>query len=281
MKDHHSIQTLCAVFEVSASGYYGWRSRLTNPSPRSRQNQALAQTIKTVHAASRQTYGSPRIQIELRKTGARHGRNRIARLMRQQGLCGRQKARYRVRTTDSNHDEPIAPNRLKEAPKPTAPDQVWVADITCIEAGPHGWLYVAAILDLFSRKIVGWAMGDRIDTALVLTALSMALLHRNPPANLIFHSDRGVQYAAVDYRRALAQAGITPSMSRKGNCYDNAFMESFWSTLKIELVYRCVFQNHDEATKAIFDYIETFYNRQRIHSALGFLSPVDFENQNN
>jgi transposase InsO family protein len=280
MKDHHSIQMLCATFDVSASGYYGWRSRLADPSPRARQNQALAQTIKSIHAASRQTYGSPRIQIELRKTGARHGRNRIARLMRQEGLCGRQKARYRVRTTDSNHDEPIAPNRLAKAPKPTAPDQIWVADITCID-GPHGWLYVAAILDLFSRKIVGWAMGDRIDTALVLKALSMALLHRDPPANLIFHSDRGVQYAAADYRGALAQAGITPSMSRKGNCYDNAFMESFWSTLKIELVYRCAFQNHDEAKKAIFDYIETFYNRKRIHSALGFLSPVDFENQNN
>ena len=281
MKAHHPVQTLCAVFDVSASGYYDWRSRLANPGPRARQNQALAQTIKTVHATSRQTYGSPRIQIELRKQGARHGRNRIARIMRQQGLCGRQKARYRVRTTDSNHDEPIAPNRLAQTPAPSRPNQIWVADITYIEAGADGWLYLAAILDLHSRKIVGWAMGQRIDTALILKALSMALLHRRPPANLLFHSDRGVQYASADYRRALAQAGITASMSRKGNCYDNAAMESFWSTLKLELVYRCAFATRDEAQTAIFDYIETFYNRQRIHSALGYLCPVDFENQNN
>lgn len=195
MKDHHSIQTLCATLDVSASGYYDWRSRLAHPSSRARQNQALAQTIKALHAASRQTYGSPRIQMQLRKTGARHGRNRIARLMRQEGLCGRQKARYRVRTTDSNHDQPIAPNRLAQTPPPTRPNQVWVADITYIDAGSEGWLYLAAILDLHSRKIVGWAMGERIDTALILKALSMALLHRNPPANLLFHSDRGVQYA--------------------------------------------------------------------------------------
>ena len=185
-----------------------------------------------------------------------------------------------MRTTDSNHDQPIAPNRLAEAPAPSRPNQIWVADITYIQTR-EGWLYLAAILDLHSRKIVGWAMGERIDTALILKALSMALLHRQSPADLLFHSDRGVQYASADYRCALAQAGITASMSRKGNCYDNAAMESFWSTLKLELVYRCTFQSRSEAQEALFDYIETFYNRQRIHSALGYLCPVDFENQNN
>ena len=219
--------------------------------------------------------------MELRKSGARHGRNRIARIMQQEGLCGRQKGRYRVQTTDSNHDEPIAPNRLAEAPTPTAPNQIWVGDITYIDVGAEGWLYVAAILDLYSRKIVGWAMSERIDTALILKALSMALLHRQPPAHLLFHSDRGVQYASGDYRRALAQAGLIASMSRKGNCYDNAAMESFWSTLKLELVYRRLFLSRNQARNEIFDYIETFYNRQRSHSALGYQSPFDFKLLNN
>jgi putative transposase len=154
--------------------------------------------------------------------------------MKEKGLCGRQKGRYRVQTTDSNHDQPIAPNRLAEAPKATAPNQLWVADITYIET-KEGWLYLAAILDLYSRKIVGWAMSERIDTTLVLKALAMALLHRCPPAKLLFHTDRGVQYASGDFRQALSQAGLIASMSRKGNCYDNATMESFWATLKLEL----------------------------------------------
>jgi putative transposase len=281
MKNDHSILTLCAALDASASGYYDWRKRLTAPGLRAVQTRALAQKIKDIHARSRETYGSPRIAVELRRNGFRHGRNRIARIMQQEGICGRQRGRYRVRTTESNHNEPIAPNRLAEAPKPTAPNQIWVGDITYIDAGPQRWLYLAAILDLYSRKIVGWAMGERIDTTLILKALSMALRHRQSPANLLFHSDRGVQYAAADYRRALAQAGITASMSRKANCYDNATMESFWSTLKLELVYRQAFETHDQARHAIFDYIEAFYNRQRIHSALGSLSPIDFENQNN
>jgi len=244
------------------------------------QNQALAQEIDTIHAQSRQTYGSPRMTEELRKRGRHHGRNRIARLMKQGGLCGRQKGRYRVQTTDSNHDQPIAPNRLAEAPKPTAPNQLWVADITYIET-QEGWLYLAGILDLYSRKIVGWAMSERIDTALVLKALRMALLHRRPPRELLLHSDRGVQYASAAYRRALDQAGLVASMSRKGNCYDNASMESFWSTLKLELVYRRHFVGHRHARTEIFDYIESFYNRRRSHSALNFRSPVDFELLNN
>src|SRR5215468_2447787 len=174
MKKDHSIQLLCQVLDVSPSGYYDWQKRHQTPSARARQNQSLSQQIKTIHAQSRQTYGSPRVTDQLRKDGHQHGRNRIARLMKEQGLYGRQKRRYRVQTTDSNHDQPIAPNRLAQAPKPTAPNQIWVADITYIRTS-QGWLYLAAILDLYSRKIVGWAMSPFIDTSLVLLALNMAL----------------------------------------------------------------------------------------------------------
>jgi putative transposase len=280
MKNDYPILALCAHLEVSPSGYYDWQKRRACPGTRAVENQTLAKEIDKIHAQSRQTYGSPRIVDELRKNGRRHGRNRVSRLMKERGLCGRQKGRYRVQTTDSHHDQPIAPNRLAQVPKATVANQLWVADITYIETR-EGWLYLAAILDLYSRKIVGWAMSERIDTSLVLKALAMALLHRNPPANLLFHSDRGVQYASADYRRALDQAGLVASMSRKGNCYDNATMESFWSTLKLELVYRRDFDTRSQARSEIFDYIESFYNRQRAHSALNYQSPVDFELQNN
>jgi transposase InsO family protein len=280
MKDDYSVLALCGHLEVSASGYYDWQRRRACPGPRAVQNEALALEIQSIHTRSRQTYGSPRVTAELRKNGRHHGRNRIARLMKQGGLCGRQKGRYRVQTTDSNHDQPIAPNRLAQAPEATAPNQLWVADITYIETR-EGWLYLAGILDLYSRKIVGWAMSERIDTALVLKALGMALLHRHPPRELLLHSDRGVQYASADYRRALGRAGLVASMSRQGNCYDNASMESFWSTLKWELVYRRDFVDRLQARTEIFDYIECFYNRQRSHSALNYRSPVDFELQNN
>ena len=279
MKDHHSIRLLCEQLDVSQSGYYLWRQRATNPGPRAREDHALALAVVTIHSTHRHTYGSPRIVRELRTRGHRHGRQRIARLMRQAGLCGRQKGRYRVQTTDSNHDHPIAPNRLAEAPTPTAPNQIWVADITYIET-QEGWLYLAGVLDLYSRKIVGRAMSEWIDTPLVLGALNMALQHRQPTAQLLFHSDRGVQHASADFRAALAQAQLLPSMSRKGNCYDNAAMESFWSTLKLELVYRRDFASHSQARSALFDYIEAFYNRQRLHSALDFLSPAQFETKN-
>jgi len=280
MKDDHAILTLCLHLEVSASGYYDWQRRRLCPGPRALEDQALVREIVQIHARSRETYGAPRVEQELRKKGRCHGRNRVARLMKQKDLCGRQKGRYRVQTTDSNHDQPIAPNRLAQAPKATAPNQLWVADITYIET-KEGWLYLAAILDLYSRRIVGWAMSPRIDTVLVLKALAMALLHRSPPRDLLFHSDRGVQYASADYRRALRQAGLVASMSRKGNCYDNASIESFWSTLKLELVYRRSFNTRAQAQCEIFDYIEAFYNRQRSHSALDYHSPVDFELLNN
>ena len=280
MKLDYPILSLCANLEVSPSGYYGWQQRRTTPGPRAAANQTLAKQILVIHAQSRQTYGSPRIVAALRQQGCHHGRNRIARLMRADGLCGRQKGRYRVQTTDSNHDQPIAPNLMAQASKATQPNQIWVGDITYIET-QEGWLYLAAILDRYSRKIVGWAMSERIDTALVLKALAMALLHRRPPVSLLLHSDRGVQYASAEYRRALAQAGLVASMSRKGNCYDNATMESFWSTLKRELVYCRDFVTRSQARTQIFDYIESFYNRQRTHSALNFQSPVDFELLNN
>jgi len=280
MKADHPLSALCRALEVSSSGYYDWKKRRGCPGPRAMENQTLAKEIQAIHVKSRQTYGSPRIMQELRKKGRRHGRGRIARIMRDEQLCGRQKRRFCVRTTDSNHDEPIAPNRLAQAPKATAANQAWVADITYIQTG-EGWLYLAAILDLYRRKIVGWAMSEHIDTTLVLNALGMALLHRSPPASLLVHTDRGVQYASGDYRRALGRAGLVASMSRRGNCYDNATMESFWSTLKLEMVYRREFDTRAQARNEIFDYIETFYNRQRSHSALGYLSPVEFELQRN
>lgn len=280
MKQSHSIRRLCENLEVSPSGYYDWLKRRACPGVRAQENTALLQQIQALHAQSRQTYGSPRIVRQLRSQGACHGRNRIARLMRQTGLSGRQKGRYRVLTTDSRHDHPIAPNRLADAPAPSGPNQIWVADITYIQTA-EGWLYLAGILDRYSRQLVGWAMSQRIDTALVLDALRMALRHRRPPPGLIVHSDRGVQYATGAYRAALARAGLIASMSRKANCYDNAVMESFWSTLKLELVYRREFASQAQARTAIFDYIETFYNRQRLHSALDYRSPVDFELQNN
>ena len=278
MKAEHSIQKLCHNLQVSPSGYYAWQKRQWDPGARAREDRQLAREVEAIHQQSRQTYGSPRVVKALRGRGKRHGRNRIARLMRDQGLHGRQKARYRVRTTDSNHSHPIAPNRLGQAPKATGPNQIWVADITYIQT-QEGWLFLAAILDLYSRRIVGWAMGPNIDTALVLRALNMAVLHRQPPAQLLFHSDRGVQYASGPFRAALKKARLIPSMSRRGNCYDNAAMESFWSTLKLELVYRRDFSSHRQAQIELFDYIETFYNRQRLHSALNYLSPAAFETQ--
>jgi putative transposase len=280
MKAEHPIRTLCQVMEVSPSGYYDWSQRQNAPNCRSRQDRALVQQIQAIHQNSRATYGSPRIQAQLRRAGQRHGRRRIGRLMRQVGICGRQRRRYRPRTTDSNHEHPIAPNHLLVAPPISRPNQVWVADVTYI-ATHEGWLFLAAVMDLYSRKVVGWAMSEHNDTALVLAALTMALGQRRPPANLLFHSDRGTPYASAPYRQALARAGLQASMSRKANCYDNAAMESFWSTLKLELVYRKNFNLRAQARAQIFDYIEIFYNRQRFHSSLAYHSPVDFELLNN
>ena len=280
MKTEHPIRALCAALEVSSSGYYDWSNRQAQPGPRARENALLVQKIVQIHQDSRQTYGSPRIQKVLSQAGHAHGRHRIARLMRQQGLCGRAKGRFRVCTTDSRHDQPIAPNRLPDLPAPSAPNRVWLGDITYV-ATEEGWLYLAGILDLYSRRLIGWATSEHIDTELILAAWGMSLTQRQPAAGLVFHSDRGVQYASHDYRHALQCAKTIASMSRKGNCYDNAAMESFWSTLKHELIYRRHFKTRAEARQAIFDFIEVFYNRQRLHSSLDYRSPVDFETQNN
>lgn len=274
MSDEHPVQRLCAVFAVSRSGYYAWTQAAG--SARERRDRELRAKIAVVYQQSRQTYGSPRVTIELQTQGEQVGRHRVARLMRQDGLRGRQKRRYRVRTTDSQHSHPIAPNRLAKQPVPSQPDQVWVSDLTYVPTG-EGWLYVAGVLDRCSRCLVGWAMGATLDTAVPLAALMMALRQRKPAAGLVHHSDRGVQYASADYRSALAAHGLVASMSRKGNCYDNAVMEAFWSSLKNELVHRRHFATRAEARTAIFDYIEAFYNRTRRHSSLGYQSPLDYE----
>lgn len=274
MSSDHRIETLCAVLAVSRSGYYAWGHRVSAAPA----DAALRAQITALHVASRGTYGSPRIKLALERSTPPVvvGHNRVARLMRAARLQGRTHRRYRVVTTDSRHTEPIAPNRLAEAPAPTKPDEVWVTDITYVPTD-EGWLYVAGVLDLFSRRLIGWAMGSTLATALPLAALLMAVRQRRPAAGLLHHSDRGVQYASGDYRACLAANHCVASMSRKANCYDNATMEAFWSTLKNELVHRCHFATRADATLAIFDYIETFYNRARMHSALGFKSPLDYE----
>lgn len=280
MKTEYPVRILCATLAVSASGYYAWQQRPARPSARAQTDQQLQTVIVQIHGTSRQTYGAPRIQACLRAQGQRHGRNRIGRLMRQAHIWGRVRRRYRVTTTDSRHGEPIAPHRLATQPAARTPNRIWVADITYIPTD-EGWLYLAAILDQYSRRIVGWAMSAHADTTLVLQAWTMAVQHRQPPAGLVFHSDRGVQYASGPYRRALQARHAQASMSRKANCYDNAMMEAFWSTLKLELVYRQRFATREGARRALFEYIEIFYNRQRLHSALAYQSPVHFEQTHN
>ncbi len=280
MKAEYPVRTLCQTLAVSPSAYYDWQHRQRQPSARALQNAELSATVQDIFLQSRQRYGSPRIAQQLRILGRRHGRNRIARLMRQHQLCARPRRRFRVVTTDSKHEHPIAPNRLAQGPAPQGRNQVWVTDITYIPTR-EGWLYLAAHMDLYSRRIIGWAMSPSLDTELVLASWNMALQQRQPPAALVLHSDRGCQYASTEFRQALGRAQALASMSRKGNCYDNAAMESFWSTLKKELVYRCEFQTRADARLAIFEYIEVFYNRQRLHSSLQYSSPVDFESKNN
>jgi len=278
MSGQHPIDSMCAVLSVSRSGYYAWLDRPC--SPRVTAEIRLRAKIRAFHAASAGTYGSPRIKIDLDEAGEPVGRHRVARLMREAGLQGRAKNRFRVVTTDSRHSEPIAPNQLADTPAPTQPNQVWVTDITYVPTD-EGWLYVAGVLDLFSRRLIGWAMGSSLETALPLAALLMAVRQRHPPPGLLHHSDRGVQYASGDYRACLATHRFIASMSRKGNCYDNATMEAFWSTLKNELVHRCHFTTRAQATSAIFDYIERFYNRRRRHSSLGYQTPLDYESNLN
>jgi transposase InsO family protein len=265
---------MCGVLGVSASGYYAWRAR--GESPRAKANCALLGTIRAIHAESGGAYGAPRIHAVLRSHGRRVGRHRIARLMRGAGLRGLAAIPRRVRTTDSRHDHPIAPNRLRRNFTATAPNQVWLADLTYIRTG-EGWLFLAALIDMFTRKVVGWAVRDTLHADIALEALTMAVERQRPAPGLIHHSDRGVQYAADDYRKALAAASITPSMSRKGNCLDNAPMESFFHTLKVERVHHRVYASRADARRDLFAYIEGFYNSRRLHSGIGYRSPADME----
>ena len=273
---NYKVAWLCEALLVSRSGYYAWKERQVKPGPRQIENTHLRAGIRREFARSRKTYGSPRLA---RVLGCPGRRNRIARLMRAARLFARQRSKYRVATTDSRHGGPIAPNRVRDlAVKQT--DQVWVSDATGILTG-EGWLYLVAVLDLFSRRVVGWAMSQSLDAPLVIAALRMALGQRRPTSTLILHSDRGSQFASAAYRHLLTQHGLVASMSRSGNCYDNAFIESFWSSLKYELVYQQRFATHAQARTAIFDYIETFYNRTRLHSSLAYQRPISFESNLN
>ena len=278
MKTDHSLAALCAALDVTRSGYHAWVQR--PPSVRAQTDAALQAQIRAIHATHRGRYGAPRIQAELRAQGQRHGRNRIARLLRHAGLRGLCSRRFVPRTTDSRHAHPIAPNHLATHPPPTGPNQIWVADLTYVPTAA-GWLYVAVIMDLYSRRIIGWAAGLSLATATVLAALRMALTHRHPPVGLLYHTDRGVQYASAAHRAVLAAAGIEASMSRAGNPYDNAAMESFMATYKRECVVLAAaaggYATPAEATVDFFAYVEPYYNRRRRHSALGYQSPLDFE----
>ena len=272
-RDQFSVSRMCAVLQVSRNGYYDARTR--GPSKRSQDNQRASAEIQRVHERSRQAYGAHKTWRELRAEGFSWGRHRIARLRREAGIEARRKRRFRI-TTQARAGLVAADNRLKQNFETNKVDRVWVGDITFI-ATAAGWLYLAVLIDLYSRRVVGWAMSERIDQQLVLDGLNMALLQRKVKPGLIHHTDRGRQYSSAAYLDVLKHYGIKPSMSRRGNCYDNAVAESFFSSLKNELVHHCSFKTRDEARAAIFEYIEIFYNRQRRHQTLDYLSPVDYE----
>lgn len=272
----YPVAELAWALGVSRSGYYRWLAWAE--SRRARSARQLTVQIRQIHQASRGSYGSPRVYQMLRRQGVVTSENRVARLMQAAGIKARAKRAFRPRTTDSRHPGPIAPNRLKEMSAPTQTNQVWVADITYLWTAT-GWVYLAAVMDLFSRKIVGWALSPTLETTVVKEALARALATRQPAAGLLHHSDRGSQYASSTVRTLLQAWKIQPSMSGAGCCYDNAAMESFWSTLKTEMVPHRTFAHLQEARLAIFDYIELFYNPKRLHSALNYQSPVNYENK--
>jgi transposase InsO family protein len=272
------LTILCRVLAVSRAGYYQWRKRQEQPPTRREMaNQQLTGVICTAFARSRGTYGAPRIHAELTRSGVRRGRNRVARLMRRAGFQARRRRRTKVRTTTSQHGYPVAANTLNRQFTATGPNQKWIGDITYIPTR-EGWLYLAALLDLYSRKVVGWALEPHLEQELVTAALQMALVQRQPRAGVLHHSDRGSQYAAHAYQQLLAEQQLQVSMSRTGNCYDNAVMESFFATLKAECVTG-TFATRAHAWQTIFEYIEVWYNRQRRHSTLGYTSPEMFEQQ--
>ena len=264
---------MCRNLEVSKAGYYAWRER--TPSARAKSDAALSIRIGAIHRKSRGNYGSPKIHAELKATGLRIARKRVARLMKQEELAGKKPRAFRV-TTQSSHAYPVAPNVLDRQFTVSAPNRVWVGDITYFSTR-EGWLYLAVVLDLFSRRVVGWSMSTCIDADLVLSALRMAVERRRPKPGLIVHTDRGSQYACNEYRNFSAAHGIVPSMSRKRDCWDNAVAESFFATLKLEIKPKRLWSSRAEARTAIFYYIEAWYNRERRHSTIGYLSPMEFE----
>ena len=272
-RDHWPVRLMCQVLEVPPGGYYGWRGRPATPT--SQRREALTQAIQAVSSQMKGRYGSPRIHAELIAQGQTCCVNTVARRMREQGIMARASRKFRC-TTDSNHNRPVAENLVDRQFQPQAPNQVWTADITYVPTR-EGWLYLAAVEDLYSRQIVGWSMSDRIDSRLVVDALEMAVSHRVPAAGLMAHSDRGSQYASEHYQQHLSEHGITCSMSRRGNCWDNAPMESFFASLKKELVYAEDYATRDQARASLFEYIEMFYNRVRRHSSLGYKSPTEYE----
>jgi transposase InsO family protein len=276
MKNEYSLTLLCEVLEVSRSGYYAWRSR--QPSARQKANALLLEAVQELRQGQERCYGSPRMTPELKARGHSCSENRVARLMHRHGLRAQAQPRFVPCTTDSDHDLPIAPNRLAERPAPDGPNQVWLQDITYVPTA-QGWLYLALVLDLWSRKIVGWAMADHLRSELVVGALQMACTQRRPPKGLLLHSDRGVQYASRDTRQFLDAHGLLASMSRTGNPYDNAWMESAIGKLKNEVLSQTVPADHQTARQQLFIGIESWYNQRRRHSALGYQSPVAFETQ--
>jgi transposase InsO family protein len=264
---------MCRLLEVSTSGFYAWCLR--PESRRATAERRLVVEIKASHGRSRGTYGSPRVRQDLREAGHTCGLNRVARLMRLHGIAGKQRKKFK-HTTDSNHAHPVAPNLLEQCFRGWLRDEVWVGDITCIPTR-EGWLYLAANMDLFSRRIVGWATSNRIDRGLALEALQRAIDIRTPGPGLIHHTDRGSQYASVDFQKLLKKRGMICSMSRRGNCYDNAAMESFFHSLKVEWIGDRIFETRAEARRALHEYIELFYNSWRRHSTLGMVSPAEYE----
>jgi putative transposase len=269
------VDVSCDVLEVSRSGYYAWAARPSGGVGQNRRAELLIK-VRATHAANRQVYGSPRVCAALRAAGERVSEHTVAKVMREHGIRAKTKKTYVPRTTDSAHHQPVAANVLDRQFTAELPNQKWAVDITYVPTD-QGWLYLAGVIDLCSRRIVGWSMAHHMRVDLVSDALSMALGRRAPGRGLLHHSDRGVQYASEDYRHLLHTHGIESSMSNKGDCWDNAVMESFWGTLKTELVNHERYATHEQARASIFEYIEVFYNRQRLHSSLGYLSPEAFE----
>lgn len=269
----HAVAQMCRLLEVSRSGYYDWRTR--EPSARVRADSLLADDICRLYKENKGRAGSPRITEQLRTEGQSVGKNRVARLMRAEELRAKAARKYKA-TTNSNHNLPVAPNLLEQDFTATAPNQKWVSDITYI-ATDEGWLYLAVVLDLYSRIVVGWAMSERMTAALVCDALHMALWRRKRPEDVIVHSDRGSQYCSGDYQKLLRDNGLVCSMSKKGDCYDNAAMESWNHSLKVEAIHGERFVTRQAAKEQVFEYIEVYYNRRRLHSRLGYLSPEEFE----